>query len=170
MGIYVGMDVHRKRSQVAVLDDAGVQQRNRNVPNDPAQLVPVLGALPPGTPVAFEARTLFNRPAHEVQLAVEDVLADRGKDDLVLLYFSCHGVKHPSGRLYFATSTTRRDRLAATAVPSEFLKEQIDHSTSRRVLALLDCCYSGAFARGLTAKGDQRVDLAEPFQAAAAWC
>ena len=32
MSIYVGMDVHRKRSQVAVLDDAGVQQRNRNVP------------------------------------------------------------------------------------------------------------------------------------------
>lgn len=55
MRIYVGMDVHRKRSQVAVLDDAGVQQRNRNVPNDPAKLVPILGALAPGTPVAFEA-------------------------------------------------------------------------------------------------------------------
>jgi transposase len=55
MSMYVGMDVHRKRSQVAVVDDAGAQQRNRNVPNDPAQLVPILGALPPGTPVAFEA-------------------------------------------------------------------------------------------------------------------
>jgi transposase len=55
MSIYVGMDVHRKRSQIAVLDDAGVQQRNRNVPNDPAKLVPILGALAPGTPVAFEA-------------------------------------------------------------------------------------------------------------------
>jgi hypothetical protein len=55
MTVYVGMDVHRKRSQVAVLDDAGDQQRNRNVPNDPTKLVPVLGGLPPGTPVAFEA-------------------------------------------------------------------------------------------------------------------
>ena len=53
--VYVGMDVHRKRSQVAIVDDAGDQQRNRNVPNDPAKLVPILGALPPGTPVAFEA-------------------------------------------------------------------------------------------------------------------
>ena len=112
----------------------------------------------------FEIRTLLNRPVYEVQLAVEDVLADRGKDDLVVLYFSCHGVKHQSGRLYFATSTTRRDRLAATAVSSEFVKEQIDNSRCRRVLVLLDCCYSGAFARGLTAKGDQRVDLTEPFQ------
>jgi transposase len=49
MRIYVGMDVHRKRSQVAVVDEAGNQQRNRNVPNDPTKLVPILGALPPGT-------------------------------------------------------------------------------------------------------------------------
>jgi hypothetical protein len=55
MSIYVGMDVHRKRSQVAVVDEAGNQQRNRDVPNDPAKLVPILGTLPPGTPVAFEA-------------------------------------------------------------------------------------------------------------------
>src|SRR5215212_4976749 len=55
MRVYVGMDVHRKRSQVAIVDAAGAQQRNRNVPTDPAQLVPILGALPPGTPVAFEA-------------------------------------------------------------------------------------------------------------------
>ena len=37
------------------MDAAGVQQRNRNVPNDPTKLVPILGTLPPGTPVAFEA-------------------------------------------------------------------------------------------------------------------
>ena len=55
MSIYVGMDVHRKRSQVAIVDDTGDEQRNRNLANDPAKLVPILGALPPGTPVAFEA-------------------------------------------------------------------------------------------------------------------
>jgi transposase len=55
MSIYVGTDVHRKRSQVAIVDDAGIPQRNRNAANDPAKLVPILGALPRGTPVAFEA-------------------------------------------------------------------------------------------------------------------
>ena len=34
---------------------AQLVQRNRNLANDPAKLVPILGALPPGTPVAFEA-------------------------------------------------------------------------------------------------------------------
>jgi len=56
MRVYVGMDVHRKRSQVAIVDAAGVPQRNRNLANDPAKLLPILGALAPGTPVAFEAR------------------------------------------------------------------------------------------------------------------
>jgi len=46
MSVYVGMDVHRKRSQVAVIDDRGVQQRNRNLANDPATLVPIFGVLP----------------------------------------------------------------------------------------------------------------------------
>jgi transposase len=55
MSSYVGMDVHRKRSQVAIVDAAGVPQRNRNLANDPATLVPILGALPPATPAAFEA-------------------------------------------------------------------------------------------------------------------
>ena len=35
MNVYVGMDVHRKRSQIAVLNAAGDEERNRNVPNDP---------------------------------------------------------------------------------------------------------------------------------------
>ena len=55
MEVYVGMDVHRKRSQVAVLDARGVQVLNRNLPNDPAELLTVLGGLASGTPVAFEA-------------------------------------------------------------------------------------------------------------------
>src|SRR6266511_1454642 len=42
MGVYVGMDVHRKRSQVAIVDDTGVLQRNRDIANDPAKLVPIL--------------------------------------------------------------------------------------------------------------------------------
>jgi hypothetical protein len=38
MTVYVGMDVHRKRSQIAIVDDAGDQLRNRNLVNDPAKL------------------------------------------------------------------------------------------------------------------------------------
>ena len=33
MSVYVGIDVHRKRSQVAVIDAKGEVLANRNVPN-----------------------------------------------------------------------------------------------------------------------------------------
>jgi transposase len=55
MSVYVGIDVHRKRSQVAVLDAEGAQRCSRNVVNGSAELVEILGGLPVGTPVAFEA-------------------------------------------------------------------------------------------------------------------
>jgi Transposase len=61
MSRYVGMDVHRKRSQIAIVNNAGDEQRNRNVPNDPTKLAPILGALAPGTPVAFEAADGWGR-------------------------------------------------------------------------------------------------------------
>jgi hypothetical protein len=46
MKVYVGMEVHRKRSQVAVVDDAGTQQRNRNVATPRPPPRPELPALP----------------------------------------------------------------------------------------------------------------------------
>jgi transposase len=47
--------VHRKRSQVAVTGADGEVLANRNVPNGVEPILSVIGGLPPGTPVAFEA-------------------------------------------------------------------------------------------------------------------
>jgi transposase len=55
MSVYVGIDVHRKRSQVAVVDQSGEVLANRNVPNGAEPILGVIGGLPPGTPAAFEA-------------------------------------------------------------------------------------------------------------------
>jgi hypothetical protein len=55
MPVYVGIDVHRKRSQVAVIDQDGQVLANRNVPNGAQPILNVIGGLPPGTPAAFEA-------------------------------------------------------------------------------------------------------------------
>jgi transposase len=53
--VYVGMDVHRKRTQVAILDESGCELTNRNVISDPVEIAKVLEGLEPGTQVAFEA-------------------------------------------------------------------------------------------------------------------
>src|SRR6266513_359876 len=55
MSVYVGIDVHRKRSQVAVIDAKGEVLANRNVPNGVEPILEVIGGLPPGTPAALEA-------------------------------------------------------------------------------------------------------------------
>jgi transposase len=55
MSVYVGIDVHRKRSQVAVIDQDGEVLVNRNVPNGVTPILGVIGNLPSGTPAAFEA-------------------------------------------------------------------------------------------------------------------
>jgi len=55
MSVYVGIDVHRKRSQVAVVDQDGAVLANRNVTNGVAPVLSVIGGLPAGTPAAFEA-------------------------------------------------------------------------------------------------------------------
>ena len=55
MSVYVGIDVHRKRSQVAVVTEDGKVQLNKNVVNGSEPLLRLIGDLPSGTPVAFEA-------------------------------------------------------------------------------------------------------------------
>ena len=46
--------MHRKRSQVAVIDAKGEVLANRNVPSGAEPILKVIGGLPPGTPAAFE--------------------------------------------------------------------------------------------------------------------
>jgi hypothetical protein len=48
-------DVHRKRSQVAVVTEDGKVQLNKNTVNGTEPLLRLIGDLPAGTPVAFEA-------------------------------------------------------------------------------------------------------------------
>jgi hypothetical protein len=53
MSVYVGIDVHRKRSQLAVIDAEGEVLANRNAPNGVEPILKVIGGLPPGTPAAI---------------------------------------------------------------------------------------------------------------------
>ncbi len=100
----------------------------------------------------FDAlQTLANRPFAEVHPAIADFFADKKPDDLLLLYFSGHGLLDPQGRLYLAVKNTRNDRLSGSAVASLFLKDEMDNSRAKRQVLILDCCQSGAFGQG--AKG-----------------
>jgi transposase len=51
----VGIDLHRRRSQVALLGDDGTELWNRNVPNGSLALLAMLETIEVDTPVAVEA-------------------------------------------------------------------------------------------------------------------
>jgi Caspase domain len=89
----------------------------------------------------FQVRTLLNEPAYVISEAIEDFFADRRPDDLLLLHFSCHGLKDEDGHLYFAAANTKLRWLGATAVAAGFVNRLMNRSRSRRVVLLLDCCY-----------------------------
>src|SRR5215469_8216593 len=117
----------------------------------------------------FEVKTLLNRPASEVSTAVEDFFLDRARDDLLFLYFSGHGLRDENGHLYFATVDTKlldhsRPR-KASAVSASFVKDVLQSSNSRRQVLVLDCCYSGAFASGLLARGAPEAGVRDQFEA-----
>ena len=110
-----------------------------------------------------QVKSLLNPEPTAMQEAIEDLFSDRGRDDLVLLFFSGHGVKDERGNLYFATRTTRKttkgELVRSTAVPARFVQDVMSNSRCKRQVIILDCCFSGAFAEGMTAKDDGTVDL-----------
>ncbi|WP_425464417.1 caspase family protein [Nocardioides guangzhouensis] len=97
----------------------------------------------------FDVTTVLDRPAHEVAEELEGFFADRMPGDLLLVHLSGHGIKNQTGELHFAMTSTKLDRLAASSVTADFLNRQMGASRARSIILCLDCCYAGAFDRGM---------------------
>lgn len=99
----------------------------------------------------------------ETRIAVQRFFAGAEHDDLSVMLISGHGLKDRNGKLYFATSDTQKDLLSATALPSNFVIEQMDESQSRQKVLFIDTCYSGAFAKGMTYKSGAQTITNDDF-------
>ena len=106
---------------------------------------------------------LKNPRRQEMEESIETLFSNRHRDDLILLFFSGHGIKDDSGRLFLGTSQTRKtsqgDLVRSSAVAANFVHENMGRSRSKRQVVILDSCFSGAFAEGLSAKDDGSVDI-----------
>lgn len=127
---------------------------------DAAALARVLGEPDLG---GFDVDVLTDADSYEVTQAVEALLSDSGPSDLVLLHFSCHGIKDDSGELFLAATNTVPNRLVSTAVDAGLVNRLMQRSRAQRVILLLDCCYGGAFERGVVARATGDVDVAAQF-------
>ncbi len=110
-----------------------------------------------------KVQSLIDPDPQEMGTAIENLFGDGSRDDLVLLFFSGHGIKDESGNLYLATRTTRKNArgglIRSTAIAARFVQEIMRDSRAKRQVVILDCCFSGAFGEGLLAKDDSSVDV-----------
>ncbi len=118
--------------------------------------VPTLGG--------YKVKTVINKSWWAVQQAIARFFSDRDPTDVLLLYFSCHGLKSDDGHLYFAMADTNRNILRASSVPDDLVQEQMRVSRARQQVLILDCCYGGFFTNRMLTKSDTRVDDIDRFQ------
>ncbi|MFD5794836.1 caspase family protein, partial [Streptomyces diastatochromogenes] len=133
----------------------------------PAHDVEALAAVLRDPEIAgFDVRTLVNEPHHRVGEAVAGLFEGRRTDDLVLLYFTGHGLKDEDGRLYLAMRNTRRESPLFTSLPTTQIHQALSDCVSRRKVLILDCCYSGAYPEGHLPRADDGVHTFEQFHGA----
>jgi hypothetical protein len=111
----------------------------------------------------FEKVDVLRNPDRQLmEVKIEEFFADSQRDDLLLLYFSGHGVVDEAGNFYLSSRSTclNQNRLrTATAVKAKDIHSWMSQCKSKRQAVILDCCNAGAFAKGLTAKDAGKIDI-----------
>jgi formylglycine-generating enzyme required for sulfatase activity len=107
-------------------------------------------------------QVLTNPGRMDMETAIEGFFANKERDDLLLLYFSGHGFRQDDRQLLLSTSqsnkVTRDGRTNVhrpTTLSARDVRAYMDCSRSRRMVVILDCCFSGAFALGMAVKKDE---------------
>ena len=107
-----------------------------------------------------------------IRHALFEFLAKAGKDDLVVIFFSGHGMPQAGGENFFMLChDTHPDRLASTAFPMWDIDTALRRFIkARRVVVFADACHAGVIASQPGTKGGsnpvhqylQQLALAEP--------
>ncbi|GIG61583.1 hypothetical protein Lfu02_59550 [Longispora fulva] len=135
--------------------------RFRPLPGAAADLTGLRAVLADPAICGFDVAVVPDGRTDEIRIAIQRFFAAAGRDDILLLHVSAHGRRDES-RWYFAAANTQYDYLDATGVSFEFIDQRIDRGLSRRVIVLLDCCYSGAATLRRT-RGEPVADLSDQF-------
>ena len=87
---------------------------------------------------------LIGESKSQVERSLEGLLNDAEPDDFVFIYFAGHGKLDRSGSLCLAAKDTLTTRLLSSSVNLEHVRRIIDQSNCKRIVFILDSCFSGA--------------------------
>ena len=82
----------------------------------------------------FDVSLAVDSRVDALRRTLETFFADRGRDDLLLVHFSCHGLKDDDGQLYLAAADTQIDRLLSTGVDATWVNRLMSRCRSERTL------------------------------------
>ena len=116
---------------------------------------------------------LVNPDVGTMQARIGAVFGQLTKRDLILLYFTGHGIKDMAGKFYLSTRQTEKFQNETlnpgTAVSADFVKGVISNSLAQRKVVILDCCFGAAFAKGFLGMDDGGIDV-EAQLGGKGWC
>lgn len=111
-----------------------------------------------------DVNLVFNSASHIVRREIFDFFDRKKRNDLLLFYFTGHGVLDKNGQLYMVVKDTDTKALRGTAIPARYITEEMDNCRSRRQVLILDCCHSGAFERGTKGATGMSVGTSNVFE------
>lgn len=112
-----------------------------------------------------DVKVLLNELSSVVIEAIDEFFNQKMPDDLLLLYFSGHGIRDEVGALYLAVKNTVRTRLRSTAIKSDYIRDAMDYSHARKQVLIMDCCNSGAFDQGTKSAVGVSIGTSTAFEA-----
>lgn len=116
------------------------------IPAASANITDLAAALTaPGSAFTAEHCETIYEPNHPSEVGDALGRAAHEATDILLVYYTGHGVIDRRGRLHFTVTDSDPDpqRLRWTAVPFEPLREEILDSPARIRILILDCCFAG---------------------------
>jgi outer membrane protein assembly factor BamB len=110
---------------------------------------------------SFEVQELVDADLSTLMRAMEEFFGRQaGRDDVRLLYLSCHGILNPrNDKLHFAVGGTDPQLPASTAIPASFVRDLMEDCRARSIIVILDCCFSGRFLPGAKGGSDGSAEF-----------
>lgn len=109
---------------------------------------------------------LIDKGNDEIAQSIEHFFGNKRREDLLLLYYSGHGIKSANGQLFLAAKNTTSTHRRATSVTDTFIKDVMNESDSQRQILILDCCFGGTLVEGAKSSHiiGQSADSILPFE------
>lgn len=96
----------------------------------------------------FSVDVSINESLLIIRDKISHLLRARHPSDMVLLYYSGHGIVGRGNSLYLATEESLLADPWARSLPASELQAKLVDSRAGKVVVVLDCCHSGVFTEG----------------------